>query len=194
MNAILRRRRALMMRAAAAPSPVLPDEYQAVECITSSYKANNYVLTDVPVKDASRVVIDGTVYSGSDNCASLCFYQASNNAMRLGYFNNSTYNQGYTCRPSVAMGDSETGTFTFSRNAPHATETASLYLFGGPTGNTARSRVLSMNSAAIYDDNSTLQFRGVPVYRKSDNKMGLYDFVGRAFHEAVGTFTKGGNV
>lgn len=190
MTELMRRRRALMGAGSSSPSPRLPAEYQEVAYIKCGYKGYNYVLTGVSIKDAYRVVIDGTVGSTTETLASLVFYQSSN--ARIGYFNNNS-TQAYSCDPVVANSESPTGTFTFTRTG-YSTETAPLYLFGGSTSSATRSRTLTMTSVSIYDSNNTLKFQGVPAYKKADTKIGLYDIVGQEFHQAGGTFTKGADV
>lgn len=40
----------------------------------------------------------------------------------------------------------------------------------------------------------TVLFDGVPCYRKSDSKIGMYDLISKSFVESTGTWTKGADV
>lgn len=168
----------------------VPADFQTVEWIKCSYKANNYVLSDVPVGTIRTVEFDGTVSRCSDAVASLIYYRATDSDIRTAFFSNANTNN-FVCAPVTPMSANYEGISVFTRNAGLDAETAPLYLFGGPTGSAARSRQISCKRFSI---NGGILFDGVPVYRKSDNAIGLYDLVAGKFCPAIGTFTKGADV
>lgn len=187
---MINRRRALMSVGGGSPSPVLPDEYQQVAWLKCSAKAYNYVLTDVAVKDIATVEMDGDVYASGDDLPSLIFYRTSDSAARLGYFTNTSYTSAFTTSPVTAKASTYSGVTVFTKKSGYSSETAKLYLFGGPNGvgksREFKARKITMNGGTLFD--------GIPVYRKSDSAKGFYDFVSGAFYPAVGSFTKGADV
>ena len=192
MTELMRRRRALMAAGGGSPSPVLPDEYQQVAWLKCSAKAYNCVLTDVAVKDIATVEMDGDVYTSGDALPSLIFFRTSDSAARMGYFNNNSYLSAFTASPVTAISSTYSGVTVFTKKSGYSTEAAKLYLFGGPGPNgDGKSREFKAYKITI---NGGTLFNGIPVYRKSDNAKGLYDFVSGAFYPAVGSFTKGADV
>lgn len=186
---MMERRRALM--GVSKSEDVIPDDYQEVTWIQCTYRGYNYVKTDVAIKDIQTVEFDGSVWKCSDSTASLVFYQAKDDELKLGFFSNYTYLHAFICSPVVLTSEDYTGHAVFTKRSGYGSETAPLYLFGGPTSSSARSRSIRCNKFMI---NGGKLFRGVPVYRKADSKIGLYDFVSRTFYPAVGSFTKGADV
>lgn len=169
----------------------IPDEYQEVKWIQCTYKAYNYVETDVAIKNVRTVEFDGSVFTASDVTPSLVFYQTTGGSVKLGYFSNYSYLSAFNCSPAVPMSDDYTGHAVFTIKNSYGSETAPLYLFGGPTSTSARSRKIRCTKFTVNDGKL---FYGIPVYRKADNKIGLYDFVSKNFYPAVGSFTKGADV
>ena len=186
------RRRALMTKAEAGPR--IPTAYQEVEYIGYS-GSGKYLYTGIAVNNLTKIVADiakislpstnsGSVFPCVRNTEGLDTPSSSN----WGSLENISGSK-YSASPS------HTASQTFSKTTITSTKTTSSSALDVGLGyNTAKyCPGLNFYTLQIYNG-STLLFDGIPCYRKSDTKIGMYDLVGQAFHASSGSWTKGGNV
>lgn len=170
---MLRRRKLLGLQ-----SSRLPSEYQEVEYIgtTVQTRLQSYILTGISANNKKielKYERTSTVTSGPIIVTS---YNPSNPSSIIAPWaaaNGQTSGGGATITPTASVIDTpEIYTVQFPAT------TYSIRVGGwSDTTWTAASRYYYVK---VYDDNVMI-FDGVPCYRKSDNKTGLYDIVGNSF-------------
>ena len=190
-----RRRGIISAQGGAQPAPVIPDEYQRVAYIGIPNKSFTGVETHIRAQEIKKVILEADVSTTVDETVSV-FFLTTSNSYKLGWFSNYAYLKGFTCSPSVAKNASANGTFTFTIDGNQSAQTNPIYLFGGTSsmGNSVRSRNLHCSHAWMEDASGNTIYDAVPVYRKSDNKIGLWDFVSQQFEPSHGSPTKGADV
>lgn len=171
----------------------LPSEYQEVEYIGTSVQTRlqSFILTGV---------------SGNNRLIELKYERTStvsNGPIILTSYNSS--NPSSIVAPWAAANGQTSGGGTTITPASSVIDTPNIYTIQFPATSysiriggwsdtqwTAASRYYYVK---VFDSN-TLIFDGVPCYRKSDHKTGLYDLVGQAFVPNSGTeeFILGQNV
>ena len=192
MNSILRRRRALMGQKTS--SARIPAEYQEVTHIGYS-GSKNYLYTGVAVNDMTKVVADiakislpstnnGSVFPCIRNTAD----SFSANTIKWGTLENAS-GSVFTASPSHTK-EQTFGRTTITSTKGNVTNTLDIGV-GYTTATFCPG--LQFYTLAVYNG-ATLLFDGVPCYRKSDSKIGMYDLIGKTFHASIGTWTKGSNV
>ena len=181
------------------PTPVLPDEYQQVTYIYTANKSNAYIPTEVQVKDVSKVVMDYKPVTSGDNLPAFSFYNTSGSKWGYGYTTNpaqSALNCAFTCSPTCATGDSVRDTYTFTKKSGYSTITDYINAIGtpsSPSGGT-KGRGGTFRLVQMYNSSNQLVFNAIPVYRISDTKIGLYDWIAQKFYASSGTWSKGSDV
>ena len=183
-----------MAAQAKGPTPRIPSAYQEVEYIGYS-GSNKMIYTGIAVNNMTKVVADiaktslpstnsGSVFPCVRNAAGSETPSSSN----WGTLENLSGSK-FTASPA------HTKDQTFTRTTITSTKgsvTGSMDI--GLGYNTAKfCPGLRFYTLAVYNG-STLLFDGVPCYRKSDSKIGMYDLVGNAFHESSGSWGKGSDV
>ena len=200
----------------------LPAEYQEVEYISkpSAAASDVYLRTGKRIYNTYPTVFKGKFYPtafGSSNGFSTCIKHANSNAspFAVGLKNGINVHNGSTTTAVVSVNTTNkivefVLTVTsegFQLNATVDGQTQTGNLQETPASWTATSSdVLFLSS-----DYGSQSFSGryyyatviqngipiidlVPCYRKSDNKIGMYDLVSQSFMPVTGTWTKGENV
>ena len=194
MNSFARRRRAVMGAQESGPAPRIPTAYQEVEYI--GYSGSNKMLyTGIAVNSMTKIVADiaktslpstnsGSVFPCVRNAAGSDTPASSN----WGTLENASGSK-FSASPS------HTKEQTFSKTTITSTKTTSSSALDVGIGyNTSKfCPGLRFYTLAVYNG-STLLFDGVPCYRKSDSKIGMYDLVGKSFHASSGSWSKGSDV
>lgn len=188
---IASRRRALMMVKRSGSR--LPAEYQEVEYIgyVGTYK---YLITPISASNMTHVIADiaktSLPESNSGSVFPSVFATTSSNSPSGAYWGTLENISGskFTADPS------HTKTQTFDRTRITSTRnTSSAQYIGLGYNSGAFCPGLNFYIMKIYNS-TTLLFDGVPCYRKSDSKIGMYDLVSESFVKSIGTWTKGGDV
>ncbi len=193
---------------------LLPDEYQQVQYIEGA--GGGYVLTDVTPKGTGsiRLVAQPTGTdtnqsfwvargSGSTDRAWTLFGLGSGGRYRFDY-------QGANTDISTSWNATTQLTISVERgrlyvnNSDLFNYSAASYTAGGPlmfmasyyggAGNNLDNRSKMKFYGAVYWEGDTTVASFVPCYRKSDNKAGLYDVIGKKFYPGSDTLTCGSNV
>lgn len=173
-------------------SSLIPADFQQVEYI--AYVGHgNYLYSNIAVNSMTTVVSDIAKTSlPSTNSGSIfpCIGTAGSTPSGTvwGTLENVS---GSAFEASPA----HTKTQTFSRTTITSTKTTAsgTQKIGLGYNKAAFSPGLSFYSLKIYNG-TTLLFDGIPCYRKSDSKIGLYDLIGESFYETSGTWSKGDDV
>ena len=186
------RRRALM--GAKASSARIPAEYQEVTYIGYSGSAK-YLFTGVAVNDMTKVVADiakislpGTNYGTVFPCIRAAAGENYADGNKWGALENLSGSK-FTASPA------HTKEQTFDRTTITSTKgsVTSTLDIGVGYGSAKYCPGLRFYTLAVYNG-ATLLFDGVPCYRKSDSKIGMYDLIGNTFRSSSGTWTKGSDV
>lgn len=186
------RRRALMTKSETGAR--IPAAYQEVEYIGYSGSAK-YLYTGIAVNSMTKIVADIAKTSlPSTNAGSVfpCVRYAagsdSASSSNWGTLENLSGSK-FSASPSHTMDQ------TFTRTTITSTKTTSVSTLDIGLGYTTAKFCpgLRFYTLKIYNG-SDLLFDGVPCYRKSDSKIGMYDLVGQSFIASSGSWTKGGNV
>ena len=189
----------------------LPDAYQRVEYIqtTGSQYINTGFIPD------SNTSIELEVYSNSTTTAALycartttqsltyTAFLINGNQLRVDYYNGqnqgSTYNRG---QRYVIKQDKNliyvNGTLAKTLSATTFSTAYRMYLLGSHQAEGAVNNIgnpVRLYYAKIWD-NGTLVRDFIPVNRKADNKVGLYDLLNHHFYPDAGghNFEKGANI
>lgn len=188
------RRRALMMQGSNAPAPRIPSAYQEVEYIGYSLRYC-YLITPILASDMTHIVAEIAKISlpGTNNGSIFpsAFSEGASNpdGNYWGTLENISASK-FTANPS------HTKTQTFDRTQITSTRKSSsaMYISLGYISN-GFCPGLNFYTMKIYNS-TTLLFDGVPCYRKSDSKIGLYDVVSETFYpvSGSGTWRKGADV
>lgn len=199
--------------------PILPSEYQEVECIQGT--SNARIDTGVQGNN-DNLVISGKVYLNKfsayqglfgnyvdedHNVSRLILYTSANGAVIVDV----NRRAGRSSAPGVGFYAGNVGEFKVSKTKLIFNGTE--YSYGGVNNATANDTNILLNVAnpATTTSNSELYRRWyyfrindgdtalrnyIPCYRKSDNKPGMYDTVTNQFFASSGTeeFTAGSNV
>ena len=186
------RRRALMM--AKVESGGIPSAYQEVEYI--GYDARYaYLTTPIKASDMTHLVADiAKVSLPSSNSGSIFPSGFSSDSAQAdgnywGTLENASGSK-FTASPS------HTKTQTFDRTQITSTKNTSSALYIG-LGYNSNGFCPSLNFYTMKIYNSTaLLFDGIPCYRKSDSKIGMYDVVTKVFCPVHGSHSwiKGADV
>lgn len=187
------RRRALIARAIIPP--LVPETYQAVEYIktpSGNYTARAAIVPNVLNKDIGKAVINYTLITPTDTREIICC--ASQDLTRVTAYSpwasltDTSYSispsaTGYiTITPMLSRNDIHSnlaGTYTIKFNSD------SRYYFrigGTSAGNTGEGKYYQV---IIYDTNDNIICNLIPCYRKSDNKVGMYDTVNQTFYPDI---------
>lgn len=207
------------MGAQAKSGPILPEEYQQVECIGSSgtqyintginyYKHTIYL--DAQVNKAQGKYLLGVGVSGQ--MANKAFYigvgttsyglQArANNIVEYSAWHYSAYNSErfkMTCNDANGNIVFNGVTYTSPKLDANQANTIPLFLFGQNYGGSlSNGSTSNIYRCTIWNKaNGNMVADLVPCYRKSDDVIGMFDLVSETFktNGGTGTFTKGGNV
>ena len=189
----------------------LPRAYQEVTWIKAS--AGAYINTNIVPTTCPRVVSDvlpiydtsnrRTMMGFSSNSAAPYFnvqnymYKASNITLMFGQNSNIEFSSAdLKTNPSQWVHIDISNKFIVNKTTYNTVSTYDfsentkpIYLFKG----TSYSGVYSYKTIVVYDDTTKKGFF-IPCYRKSDNKIGMYDLITDAFFPGNGTFTKGTNI
>ncbi len=198
MNLLLRRRG--MMRAASAPTPILPSGYQRVEWISRNSSAYDGIATGfVPTPNSSiiaRFAAEGTqsnynfigLRDGSSGANNALLIVSFRSAQKIGFFRwgasvqcISYDNQfhDYELTPTAAKIDG----VSYNLSAPDTSQSAThdIRLFLQWTGsNWSTSANMQIASCSLWD-NGIKKHDLVPCYRKADNAKGFYDLINNSF-------------
>lgn len=193
---------------------ILPSEYQQVEYIEST--GTQYINTGIntntttsryetkinPSLVSGTIGIFGTRNSSTANQSSMNVF-IIDGAFRLDWLNGSmgssvriSSNTEYTISITRGLATINNVNYRFVET----TSIDSLYPFYVGSFNNVGSVFSNGFSGKIYYsklyNNNILVFDGVPCYRKSDNEIGMYDFVSNTFftNAGTGTFLKGQDV
>lgn len=193
----------------------LPDNYQEVEYIQSS--GTQYIDTGVSPTSDTGFTIEYQEGTGTGT-KTLIGSGTSTATGYIGISRNGTQIQAYWGNPNnvtlytftfdtkhklkfnlnsdrkVVMDGTEIYTLATNPASTITTNTMTLFAFKY-TSIVQYANALKLYNCQIYSD-STLVRSFIPCYRKSDNVIGLYDLVTKAFftNSGTGTFTKGNNV
>ena len=190
----------------------LPSEYQEVEYIDTNNKAitqddlvYNNSHTFRYELDTQLNAIDGSKYQGIDAGCAISAWSSSEYHQGSGRFSIS----GSTLDRNTIEIEATNGTsyYTIYHNGTQIGSSSrgnsNLATYSGgngyPIGFRSRSSISASNikvyELKIYIDN-VLERDYIPCYRKSDNKVGLYDIVGRNFITTINQyeFVKGNDV
>lgn len=211
------------MANAGGATPILPAEYQQVKYLESSY--TQYIDTlYTPTTNNLRIVTKLNVlregnsndrFFGSQNastCSPLSWFTSGHGGSKplgliaagtsyyLGQVNTS-YNTIYDIDVTANNG-SLTGNYCgYALNASYngsVRNNLSIYIFGSNVNSpqAGRDRCYARFYKFEIYSNDEQKFNGIPCYRKSDNKPGMYDLVSNTFFTNAGTgeFTVGNNV
>lgn len=184
---LLARRRAMM--GAEQAEPGLPAEYQQVEWIQNSsevYPAkNNYIVTDVLANPTTRA--DFKLMKLVKSTAGPMII-SSGKTSPFGALDNSQ--SAYVCTPSytVSQGVNEILEVSFTKSISGSGYVTLLSWVNG-----AYCCGIRCYYAKIYHG-STMVFDGVPVYRKADGAIGLFNLVTQTFCAGTSIYTKGPDV
>ena len=187
--------------------PIIYDSrYQQVEYIESS--GTQYIDTNFKPKNTTKIEFDmtltsygGYVFGSWDGWQDKMFtiYNASSSSNAIGYGANWVGGLTGITTNSRIMLEIDNGVVKFSGTtkgtyADVFSGSYNLYFFATNNGSegVAGFASLKLHSCQIYD-NGTLVRNFVPVYRKSDNEIGLLDIVNNVFYtnQGSGVFTKG---
>lgn len=183
---LLARRRAMM---GAKPEQGLPDEYQQVEWIQNSSDTHppksNYIVTDVLANPTTRA--DFKLMKLRQTTAGPMII-SSGKSTPFGALDNSQ--SAYVCTPSytVSQAINEILEVSFTKSVSGS---GNVTLFSW--GNSAYCCGIRCYYAKIYHG-STMVFDGVPVYRKADGAIGLFNIVTQTFCAGTSIYTKGPDV
>ena len=184
---LMERRRAMM--GAAKSEQGLPAEYQQVEWIQNSSDAfpknSNYIVTDVLANPTTRA--DFKLMKLRQTTAGPMII-SSRKSSPFGALDNSQ--SAYVCTPSYTVGQAinEILEVSFTKSVSGS---GNVTLFSW--GNTAFCCGIRCYYAKIYHG-STMVFDGVPVYRKADGAIGLFNIVTQTFCAGTSIYTKGPDV
>lgn len=184
---LLARRRAMMVAEQAEQG--LPAEYQQVEWIQNSSDTlsakSNYIVTDVLANPTTRA--DFKLMKLRQTTAGPMII-SSGKSSPFGALDNSQ--SAYVCTPSytVSQGINEILEVSFTKSVSGS---GNVTLFSW--SNSAYVVGIRCYYAKIYHG-STLVFDGVPVYRKSDGTVGLFNLVTQTFCAGTSIYTKGPDV
>lgn len=194
---------------------ILPSGYTQVEYIQSN--GTNAINTSFAPNQNTKVEVVVSDITGSNQFVSPFGYRNGNTKQFWCYFDPATTNKtfkaryntteysstyNYTSGGKIKISMDKTGLYiddvlkTSAFSSATFTADANMYLFAtNNNGSGQWNCIAKLYSAKIWD-NGTLKRYFVPCYRNSDNVIGLYEIVGRAFYTAqgTGTFTKGSNV
>ena len=199
----------------------LPDIYQAVEYLESSgaqYIDTQYVPTVNNLRIVTRLNVlqkrtNDDRFFGSQNgsnCAIVPWYWSGNGTPPLGVVAVGTsyylgrYSTSYNTIYDIDV-TADNGTITgdycgYTLSASYTGTVGnnlSIYIFGNNTGGAIGSSISISRfyKFEIYSGGKQ-KFNGMPCYRKSDNKPGMYDLVTRTFltNAGSGEFTVGNDV
>lgn len=213
------RRRALMM---AQETTSLPEEYQEVEYIgkASASAADTYLKTGKRINNTYPTVFKGKFYPtafGSVDGFSACIKRANDKSapIAIGLKNGINIHNGSTSNTLVQV-DTRNKIIEFVVTVTDEGFQLDATVDGQPqTGNlqaTPTSWVQNPYDVLyLSSDYGSQCFSGryyyakviqggitiidlVPCYRKSDNKIGMYDRVSKSFKSVTGTWTKGADV
>jgi hypothetical protein len=183
----------------------LPSEYQEVEYIETKKQLFNSINTGVQIKNVSKIKIG--LHTDFSNYVRIS--DASTNATdNTGASANSEpyiYNtldkteitgKGYDsfsveANPQDYVGNTVYVDFTFNTSST----SEKYYIFGDSSTVGWNVAVRKFYYIELYDSSNELLCNLIPCYRKSDNKVGMYDIVRNTFFTPLnGDFTKGGDV
>lgn len=173
----------------------IPAEYQQVEWI--GHANNTAVINGVsPYSNVERVILD-VEFTVKPKYGGAIILAKSQTTFPCGTTNNDPSltvrtHRGFDCSPVTSVNGAiarATYTFTKLENVPIS---SAFSLFGWSNANYTCG--LKAYGAEMYDTSNVLVCDGVPVYRKADDVIGLYDVITQTFFPGTGTWTKGADV
>lgn len=189
MTELMRRRRALM----GAKKARLPAEYQEVEWI-GYVGSGHFLITSIALNDTSYVIadiertsMDASYYSGTA-------FPATSNGSTIGQWGTleNLSRSSWTATPKQSIG----GAFprkTIKSTKGNISGTNKICLGYGSASFCPSLRFYTLK---VYGTGDVLLWNGVPCYRKSDGKIGMYDLIANKFNAAGGNsaWRKGADV
>ena len=180
----------------------LPSAYQQVVYVTSKYNTpNSAIFTGVQSKDVAKIEIgfeanygeyQMLTFSADENHTNSgvpYIYNTLNKTAMVG--NPAAYLTATSASPSSYVGESVKVDFTFTVS----TSSEKYFCFGGGQQAAWAGSARNIYYCKIYDSQDTLLRDYVPCYRKSDNKVGMYDMVEGTFELPIyDNWTKGADV
>lgn len=187
VNKLLRRRRT-GAEAGGIEGLGLPAEFQELAYIAYSGKGK-YLWTNIPAAQMTSIVADiektGLPSTNSGSVFPAVKDGNAANANIWGTLENVSGSK-FTASPSF----DKTDIFRRTTVSSVRTQTTTTQVVGLGYNAAAFCPSLRFYSLAVYNGSSLL-FRGVPCYRKSDGEIGMFDTVSRSFFPTIGTWTKG---
>ena len=213
MNSIARRRRAIIAAQEEQPSGRIPREYQEVEYIHGASGAylntgiipvvNPRVVTSVrPTNtDSKRRYIFGVNSTTTPYFYILNYYTSGNNVtVRYGSSDTSVAGRSILKQTTTFVPLDCSNIFKINNETVKSytavsfeNNTNPVVLNRGQSSDTAYPGIYDFKETFVYDG-TELKADLVPCYRKSDNKVGMYDLIRETFIAGSGTWTKGANV
>lgn len=196
---------------------ILPDEYQQIEYIQTT--GTQYIDSGVPLKNGLKIIVDwiyadadsGNSYTGGHIGSPGNRWLIGSQRQKYYYFAVGTGNVPtefeYGSRDVIEacwankasyikVNGIESTKYNYEMYALTEEPTYTYYMGAvNRTGSATLKPKLTIYSWKFYQDDVLIR-DFVPCYRKSDNKIGLYDTVNNAFYtnNGTGTFEKGNNI
>ena len=198
---------------------LLPSEYQAVEYIQST--GTQYILTDIVphntmgayLKVSSQDITSDLVYFGSkdrsNNSGNTRFWVGNDSTKFYQGWNGNTTEGKRPILTADTVFEQELNYLNSRTRTYNGTETESItqnlyssntfpiYIFAGNNAQNGNSVIDLKSKIKIYDfkisEGNEVTHHFIPVYRKSDGEIGLYDIIAQRFYtnDGTGTFLKG---
>jgi len=209
----LETKRNAIMNAVASGGGRLPSEYQEVEWIENTDKSsgnnnNAYILTQFIPTDNTKLEIEVMTFNNTGNISLACdtgsnpsfgITRPSSNTCD-GYFQITKYTGSIidNAKNKIEFSQAEykiNNVVVASNLRGQSITNRDIPIFAFRYGNNFYISHSRLYSYKLYES-GTLERDYVPCYRKSDNKVGLYDLVNSEFVTSANSyeFTKGGDV